>query len=745
MHVARTLAALAARLRDHLAAALPREPALRQRLERLCADLDVRAPQAQLPDLVAQLLACAPAAAELQPLRALLPAALLAGAPVPDDLDVFEPFLALHDPELRGRRGVYYTPPALVDYLVRSLDHLLDLTDPTLQIVDPAAGTGAFLDALLARALARGARPRDLLARLRGFELLPAACALAHLRLRARLARAGHTFAPDERPHLICGDALGAEPLPAAQLLVLGNPPWAGHSQNHSPALSDLLADYKREVPGMQRPGQAKWLHDDYIKFIRLAQQQIDRAGRGALAFVTSHTWLASPTFRGMRRSLLASFDELWLLDLHGNTKRRELPPDGARDDNVFPIQQGAAICLLVKHGRPTRAVRHADLWGPRAHKLATLAAGDITTTTWTTLDPLAPEHLLVPRTHGPLRDEFMAGWSLPDIFSQHAPGVLTTHDALAISWTPADMIAKVERLLATRDEAEARRLWTLCSQDQWNYARALRELSASPWRERVVPILYRPFDLRHTVYDRNIAVHRRERVSDLLLRGDNLALLTTRQTKDDWGVLVARHLCAHKSASRFDITSVFPLRLEGRRPNLDPAFLARLPPGTDPERALAYIYAVLHAPGYRRRYRDLLAASFARVPLTASPDLFARLAEIGARLIDLHTGTGPPPAHELRLPVADPCLVERLRRDGERVWINRQQFFEPVPEPVWTFTLGGHLPAQRWLRDRAGGPPLSADDLSHYRRLVGALLDTLALMRRLDDLVDAHGGWPLA
>ena len=284
-------------------------------------------------------------------------------------------------------------------------------------------------------------------------------------------------------------------------MVVLGNPPYSGHSANRGKWITGLLDRYKRDFPELKKPAQAKWLSDDYVKFIRFAQWRIERTGEGVLGFVTNHAYLDNPTFRGMRRSLLETFDEIYLLDLHGNSKKKERAPDGGKDENVFDIQQGVVIGLFVKRADATGGlaqVFHAALWGERevsadGGKYGWLVANDIGSTDWTKLSPKPPLHLFTQRDEA-LIEEYEAAWSIPFIFSPYgppAPGIVTTHDQFAISWTPEEAISKVERLLATRSEDEARDSWRLCSQDQWQYDRAKQRSALSSF-PRVREILNR-------------------------------------------------------------------------------------------------------------------------------------------------------------------------------------------------------------------------------------------------------------
>ena len=582
---------------------------------------------------------------------------------------------------------------------------------PRVLILDPAAGTGTFLREVISsirstieqKGLA-GAWPdyvRDhLLPRLFGFELLMAPYAICHLKLALEIAgpEAGFNMPDGERLNVFLTNTLeeahgaSAGPLFAHEIaleassadavkrdkpvmVVLGNPPYSGHSANKGEWIRELIEGYKAGFPELKKPAQAKWLSDDYVKFIRFAQWRIERTGEGVLGFVTNHSYLDNPTFRGMRKSLMDTFDEIYLLDLHGNSKKKEQPPDGGRDENVFDIQQGVAIGLFIKKGDcndGTARVFHADLWGERETgqskgKYGWLAANQLNTTAWEEVSPRQPQYLFVPRDEE-LADEYEAGWSLPDIFSPNgdpAPGIVTTHDQFAISWDSEEAALKVKRLLATSSEEEARGIWRLCSQNQWQYERAKRELADDSWKERIEPILYRPFDTRATVFDRNVAVHRRERVMQHMMAGPNLGLVATRQVSVEGGyshVLASRFLvdnrCIYSSRGIMFLLPLYTYPTEEesgqeREPNLGDEFIETVgsaigleftPEGSSDleesfgsEDVFHYIYAVLHSPEYRRRYADFLKSDFPRVPITGRRSLFAALVEQGRRLTSLH------------------------------------------------------------------------------------------------------------
>ncbi|HSS48527.1 MAG TPA: DNA methyltransferase, partial [Thermoanaerobaculia bacterium] len=420
--------------------------------------------------------------------------AVLAGAPVrrmleragrDPVLDFYQTFLHFYDPELRKRRGVYYSPQELVSFVVRSVHRLLTtrfgrrdgLADLGVTLLDPAAGTLAFvveaarcaIEAVRAEmgnggvpALLRDHVLRDFYA----FELMMAPYAIGHLKMSLVLAEMGHPLRRTERFPLYLTNALeDVEDLKQSGLpfvaaltqeaqeagivkkeigitVVLGNPPWAGHSANRSERIDALprngyvAADGRRidgyyDVEGKPlKERNPKWLQDDYVKFLRFAQWKIDQAGEGIVAFVTNHSYLDNPTFRGLRRSLLETFDEIYLLDLHGSRKKQERPPDGGADANVFEeIQQGVAVAFLVKKPGLEKRVLRADLWGSRGDKLRWLSERDVETTPWKGIAPRGPAFLFAPRDAA-LEDEYRRGISLTDLFPERSVGIVTGCDA---------------------------------------------------------------------------------------------------------------------------------------------------------------------------------------------------------------------------------------------------------------------------------------------------------------------------
>ena len=518
----------------------------------------------------------------------------------------YEDFLTAYDYELREMRGVYYTPEPVVSYIVRSIDRLLreefgladgladtervgaggaDAGTPRVLILDPAAGTGTFLREVVAniretvhgKGLA-GAWPEyvqeHLLPRLFGFELLMAPYAICHLKLALEITGPDARFAmPDGKrlnvfltntleeahesasgplfAHEIAREAGSADAVKRDKpvMVVLGNPPYSGHSANAGDWITGLMrgkdgaeqtASYFEidgESLGERNP---KWLNDDYVKFIRFAQWRIERTGEGVLGFVTNHSYLDNPTFRGMRQSLMDTFDEVYLLDLHGNSRKKEQTPDGGRDENVFDIQQGVAIGLFVKRadgGSDPARVFHGDLWGERERvsyggKYGWLASNDIESTSWEELAPKSPRYLFIPRDEA-LAEEYEAGWAIPEVFPVNSVGIVTARDKLAVQWT-RNLMKEVAAEFSELSEDDARDRFNLKRDVRdWKVAWAQADIKSHPNADRrVTPILYRPFDKRWTYYtgrSRGFICMPRRGVMRHVLTGPNVALCVGR------------------------------------------------------------------------------------------------------------------------------------------------------------------------------------------------------------------------
>jgi hypothetical protein len=701
-------------------------------------------------------------------------------------------------------------------------------------ILDPATGTATFLYTVLDFIRSQFKTRKNagqwgsyvhehLLPRLFGFELLMAPYAVAHFKIGLALAamdeehlfRQQWSYEPQggERVNIFLTNTLEdlehtAEQLGPLRVLsneanaasevkrhkpvlvVLGNPPYSGHSANTGEWISKLVRDYyfcDGQPLGERNP---KWLQDDYVKFLRWGQWRIEQTGQGILAFITNHGYLDNPTFRGMRQNLMQTFDEIYVLDLHGNSKKKEtVPGSGEADKNVFDIRQGVAIGLFVKlpseakRKKGPATVRHLDLWGAeRQKKYDWLNGHHVENTKWTMLDPTAPHYLFIPQ-HTRRRREYELGWGITEMMPVNSAGIVTARDSLTICWHKIEVEPRVKRFAALSVEGARAEFKLGPDTRDWKVPLAQEDINNTGFDPaKIRKLLYRPFDLRWTYYSgttRGFLCMPRPEVMAHLIAGNNLAMILTRQTRDNWAAFSTQSLVAHKSVAAYDINSAFPLYLHrngklpaedlfphdnGRRPNLSAGFVKDfceklqvkfVPDGlgrpgkreVGPESIFNYAYAVFHSPAYRERYAEFLRADFPRLPLTGNWELYRSLSELGLRLVNLHArgeGEGKGPG----FPMAGDNCVEAVRyqppqgREPGRVWINHEQFFEGVPEGVWAFPVGGYLPAQRWLKDRKHRK-LAYEDISAYARIIFALAETRKLMAQIDQAIESHGGWP--
>ncbi len=723
----------------------------------------------------------------------------------------YETFLAHYDPEERERRGVYYTPDPVVSYIVRSLHWLLKekfgqtdgLASSEVTLLDPAAGTMTFVVRAAEQAVhefvgkyGTGGREafirNHILRNFYAFELMMAPYAVGHLKMAFFLEELGHRLQEDERIPFYLTNTLDMAELEASKLpglsslaeesrlagrvkreqpilVILGNPPYSGHSTNKGEWILEQIEVYKQVDGKPLGEKNPKWLQDDYVKFIRFAQWKIEQSGRGVIGMITNHSYLDNPTFRGMRRSLMQTFDEIYILDLHGNSLKRERCPDGSPDENVFDIRQGVAIAFFIKRGDRAGDARvfHADLWGSRQHKYEWLQSNDISTTPWIEIHPKPEFYLFVPRDEAEL-ERYNTFPSVTDLFETYSVGIVTARDRLTIHWTPEEVWTTVLNF-SRLDPELARQAYRLGKDARdWKVTLAQQDLRDSgPVRDKVVPILYRPFDVRYTYYtgrSRGFLCMPRPEVMRHMLAGENVALIVPRRVEHVGGwhhAFVSRFVSEHVAVSLKTIDYHLPLYLypeaepqnlfselepQKRRPNLNPtlldALVAAYGEAPTPEQVFHYIYAVLYAPSYRERYADFLRLDFPRIPFPGEQEVFEALAELGRRLVDLHL---------LRSPELDPPLARfegegdnRVAKKGrkgfrydaqtERVYINATQYFAPVPLEVWEYTIGGYQVCEKWLKDRRERQ-LSLDEIRTYCRVVTALARTIALQEEIDEV----------
>lgn len=645
-----------------------------------------------------------------------------------------------------------------------------------VQILDPATGTGTFLAEVVNQIYDRYRDnqgiwqqyvEQHLLPRLNGFEILMASYAVAHIKLDMLLAETGYQHNTDKRLHVYLTNSLeesNNEPRTLfAQwlsreateanvikrdypvMVMIGNPPYSGESQNKGKWVMSLMDSYKKEPGGKTQLNERnpKWLNDDYVKFIRLAQYYIEKNGEGIIGFINPHGYLDNPTFRGMRWNLLNTFDKIYTIDLHGNSKKKETCPDGSKDENVFDIMQGVSINLFVKTGKKAKdelgKVFHKDLYGLRQSKYDLLDDATIESIGYKEITPQAPMYFFLPKDFG-LEEEYNKGISVVDLFSLTNVGVVTAND----------------KVLINQDKN------TLCANVSNNYH---IEISDSC----INKIIYRPFDNQYIYYDTKLVERSREKIMSNMRHDDNIALLVGRQGQvcgnNIWNLVYTAKGIVDLNVFYRGGGNVFPLYLytynmgdEERIVNFNKDLYDSIAKGLNylpcyddnmqidptseyngvlyPQDLFDYIYAVLHSPSYRERYKEFLKIDFPRIPYPTSRDNFRDLVELGEELRQLHLMEDLPIRTGVSFPVSGTLQVDCYRWADNRVYINGEQYFDGVPESTWNFYIGGYQPAQKWLKDRKG-MTLSFEDVKHYQRIIYVLKQTEQIMREIDEIMN--------
>ena len=705
-------------------------------------------------------------------------------------------------------------------------------------VLDPATGTGTFLYSVIDHIRQQfidqgnagmwpGYVKNHLLPRLFGFELLMAPYAVAHFKLSLQLAgrdlpnsmtdQWAYYPTDEERlgiyltnalegPHEMTGLPLFtqwvANETNAANeikqllpvLVVMGNPPYSVSSSNKGDWINNLMNRYKKAVRSERN---IQPLSDDYIKFIRLAHDRIERTEQGVVGIITNHAYLSGLIHRGMREELMKTFTSIYILNLHGNATIGEISPDGSADKNVFDIRQGVSIALFVKekkqHG-PAK-VNYFELWGKREGKYEYLRENDVETTNWQILTPQAPYYFFVPKDFE-LLDEYEEDWRINDILPITSGGIKTHRDHFAVDFETHQLKERINQLRDKRlTDDQIKQTFRLKETWDWKLALARKKLqNRSEWEDDFRKCLYRPFDIRAIFYSGDLVDRPRMEVMPHLFE-NNMALLTMRRIRSGnyAHFFVSKFVVGKDAVSIQDSCNVFPLYLYpsengrkqknmldvshwspdeasgGRVPNLAPSFVAEMgqklgltfqpiqPTFEDseiskvfgPEDVFHYIYAIFHSPTYRSRYAEFLKIDFPRVLLTSNVELFRTLCGLGQELVALHLlessqvmqfSTRYPVAGDNRVEKGYPKYVPPKDDQPGRVNINKTQYFEGIPPEVWGFYVGGYQVLQKWLKDRRGRQ-LTYDDLTHYQRVVVALQTTMTLMEQIDQAIPE---WPI-
>jgi hypothetical protein len=722
----------------------------------------------------------------------------------------YETFLAEYDPKTREKRGVYYTPEPVVSYIVRSLHAILKehfkkadgFASGSVTVLDPAAGTLTFLAEASKVAVEEftsrygtgkkeGFIKEHILNNFYAFELMMAPYAVGHLKMSFLLEELGYQLKKDDRFKLYLTNTLEMEELPETQLpgmaslseeshlagkvkkekpilVILGNPPYSVSSVNKSDFIEKEMGLYKE---GVRDEKNIQPLSDDYIKFIRFAHWKIDKAGEGVIGMITNNSYLSGLIHRGMRKELLKSFNEIYILNLHGNSRIGEKCPDGSKDENVFDIMQGVSIALFIKNKskKDTGRVFYQDVFGIRNKKHEYLEKNEIKSTKWKELKPYEPYYFFVEKDFS-LQVKYDKFISIQDIFAQSSSGVTTHRDDFVVGFTKEEIKQRMKLFTGNLPDELVRHGLDLKDTHDFDLKRAREKLKKEDWEESILPYTYRPFDKRFICYRSELIDRDRYDVMQHFEKG-NFGLVVMRQYLYDPVKIYNYVFCVNEISDRRLFISnrgagfVFPLYIYQRKnnpkkhtlnsvmmlfepeaeygvkkPNLSLSFIEQLTKNLKKtpthEEIFYYIYAILYSNTYRTKYAEFLKIDFPRISFTGDYKLFGKMAGYGKKLVDLHLLK----TQELNYPAVKyqgkgNDKVEKLIYEGKegRVYINETQYFEGIAEEVWQYQIGGYQVLSKWLKDRKGRV-LNLDDTKHYCKVAMSLKMTIEVQKTINE-----------
>jgi predicted helicase len=682
-----------------------------------------------------------------------------------------------------------------------------------VQVLDPATGTGTFLVEVIdvifstldskwrAQNLSAGNRNKlwnsyvndHLLDRLYGYEIMMASYAIAHLKIAVKLLETGYSFSNSGRAHIYLTNSLDPAQVSEGQFsfavpelareaaavslvkrhprftVVVGNPPYSGVSSNMGEYARQQVENYKI-VDGQKLEEKKTWLQDDYVKFMRLAQMQIEHSGTGIVGMITNRSYVDNPTFRGMRQSLMSTFPLIAISDLHGSATQAGRPDNVGRDVNVFEIKQGVAVIVAASIPSIRSKLYYSEIWGERETKYDVLLSIPPSLGAQLILAPNSPYYFFVPRDEAH-RSEYETFIPLKVLFPEMSSGIVTAHDRFAVAFEKSEIIARMARYVdLSKTDTEISHDFGLRDNYHWKVTKSRAKVIAEGvQKSQIEPITYRPFDARYTYYNPAVVFNMRLDIMRHLMHPTNMALVVCRQSAlDGWRhVFVARGLvesCLVSNRTR-EIGYVIPRLLfsgdglfepeDTKQDNVSrPQFIdASVDAGMDLIAAetiqasaiFPYAYAILHSATYRSKYSEFLKVNFPSIPGARNLELFHTLAGFGSELVSAHLMEQNSRVHSTAQYFgSENIVVNAPVWESGTVFINNSKTagFSGISEEVWDFQIGSYQVCHKWLKDRRERT-LSQNDISHYVNVVHAITETVRIMKMIDQAIDEFGGWP--
>ncbi|EKD4604645.1 N-6 DNA methylase, partial [Campylobacter coli] len=723
---------------------------------------------------------------------------------------LYEDFLKAYDDlratQKRKEGGVFYTPKSIVDMIVSSLDELLKtklnknkgFNDQGVKVLDFATGTGSFLASVFEKIISKESEvfkneaiKNKFLKDIYGFELSFVPYIVARLKLGQILRKNGFVNFSDADFQIFLNNTLDLEkianfdmfmPLENLDtewkkardvkhsqdlLVILGNPPYNVKSKNKGEDILELLQAYKQGLNETKIN-----LDDDYIKFMRFAQwklleqnkKDLFEEKKGLLGFITNNSFISGKTHRKMRESLYKSFDEIYILNLHGSDK------DAKNDENVFDIKVGVCISLFVKYkDEPSNGAKvfyystgDNNIFS-RKEKFALLddlRQKGLNAIKWEELSLDEPYFWFIKKEFE--NEEYEIFWALASdkalgdkksIFLNYNSGIETQKDNIAIQL----MKNKMEETLkdfSNLNSVDLVKKYDLKDSRDWKISNSVNAIKNN--LGKIERIAYRPFDLRWTFYtnkSKSFIAYPRYEVMQHFLDKENLGLCFPKICLNsifDYSMVINtiadRALGGCKTGSETCIAPLYLYVNNEKIPNFTSEFLAhkenhKILKDKSPEEILYFIYANLYNPRYREKYLEYLKTGFARINFEVEQKTFDDFATLGKKLVELHLFK-----RDLKDEIDFIFLKEDKKANfkiekyqekdrflDNKIILNEDLAISPISAEIWQFTIGGYQVIKQWLKYR-NDYECSKEELEHLLKMCKVIKETINLQKELND-----------
>ena len=702
----------------------------------------------------------------------------------------YEDYLGAYDKDLRKAKGVYYTPMPVVQLIIRLIDKGLQenfnlvkgIADKNVNTLDFACGTGTFMVEYAAQALNKQSKDlqkpaiqQRLLPNLYGFEYLAAPYTVAILKLSQFLKKNyDYNLVENDKINIKLTNTLDSENLLQRNalfpnisqemndadfikkqniLVVMGNPPYSVSSSNKNDYITKLVNDYKSAKNTVDKDKSVNALSDDYVKFIRFAHNKISRQNKGMIAIITNNSYLDGIVHKTMREKLLQDFDKIYVINLHGNSLRKE------GDKNVFDIRVGVCITLFIKlENRLASDKKEVFYYSTLENNLISreqkfeftekiyekLAANDIQNSlAWTKLKPQKPYFFFVPKDLSQQK-KYNKFWSLKQIFEEVNAGFSTDKDELFTDTNKKELEKRIQVLFSLNFDKYFADKYRVANSPSFKIINKLKANNYNP--NDIKEVNYRLFSPRYCYYDNHIIGRARQSIMQHFLSGLNIGLVFTRivTSKNFKHAFVTdkiteRCFISNRGSEANYIAPLYRYDEEmgekGKKKinkveNLNRDFRKFINEtygeNITAEQIFGYIYAVLYSPAYREQYNELLRIDFPRIPF---PDDLTQqglkaLAELGWELAQMHL-LQKVPELEMADFVGENRQVMKVFWQNEKLYINPVSYFSGISKAVFDYEIGAYRVLHKYLKDR-NEEVLSLDEIEHLQNVIKVLAKTV-------------------